>query len=310
MILSVSRRTDIPAFYSEWFFNRLREGYALVRNPMNTHQISKVTLDPEVIDCIVFWTKDPSKMLPKLELLAQYNYYFQVTITGYDASIEPNLAPKEEIIASFKQLTKNLGKARTIWRYDPIIITKRLDRDFHRKKFAALAESLAQSTEKCVISFVDLYKKTQRNIKGLGPVLMDDQSVLEIAQDLSILAKQFGLTLETCSESLDLTRFGIKAGKCIDDALISRIVGEQFDIGKDPNQRLECGCVSSIDIGAYNTCSHRCIYCYANFSPSVVQNNQKQHDPKSPLLLGQIGPEDKITERKMTSYTSNQLKLF
>lgn len=124
LILSVSRRTDIPAFYSEWFFNRLREGYVLVRNPMNDHQVSKVLLDPEIIDCIVFWTKDPSKMLPKLELLTDYNYYFQVTITGYDASIEPSLAPKEEMIASFKQLSKTLGKTRTIWLHCTVVRSK------------------------------------------------------------------------------------------------------------------------------------------------------------------------------------------
>lgn len=299
MILSVSRRTDIPAFYSEWFWSRLKEGYVLVRNPMNAHQVSRVSLDPRLIDCICFWTKDPSQMLPNLELLADYHYYFQITITGYDAPIEPGLASKEEIVASFKELAKKLGKARTIWRYDPIIITEKLDKAFHLRQFARLATLLADSTEKCVISFVDLYKKTKRNTKSLGPLLMDEEHILDLAAGLAELAQAFGLTLETCSEQVDLTPFAIKPGKCIDDALISRITGRPLKTAKDPNQRQHCGCVTSIDIGTYNTCAHGCIYCYANFSPGTVRKNLKRHNPLSPLLVGEIGPEDRVTERKV-----------
>lgn len=311
MILSVSRRTDIPAFYSGWFFRRLQEGYVLVRNPMNAHQISRVSLEPEVIDCIVFWTKDPGRMLDKLPLLEAYNYYFQVTITGYGKTVEPRLAAKEEIVASFKELSNHIGKEKTIWRYDPIIITKELNVEFHLVEFSKLARSLSGHTERCVISFLDLYKKTERNIKPLGQTLMSEEIMLRLAERLAPIARDYGITLETCSEQIDLmTPFGIRHGKCIDPKLISSIIGQDLIVGKDPNQRLECGCVSSVDIGAYNTCSHGCLYCYANFNQQAVENQICLHNPSSPLLIGEIAPGDRITERKMRSLISPQLTLF
>lgn len=296
MILSVSRRTDIPALYSDWFFTRLKEGYVLVRNPMNAHQISKVPLTPELVDCFVFWTKDPTPMLSELHRLADYHFYFQVTITGYDEKIEPGLASKTAIIASFQELARQLGKERVIWRYDPIILTESLHKDFHLRQFEKLAEALAGSTEKCVISFVDIYRKIVRKMNSLGPVFIEKEHVLDVAEGLSGLARLYGLTLETCSEALDFTQLGIMPGKCIDDSLISRITGQDSPIPKDQNQRPLCGCVASIDIGAYDTCTNGCLYCYAN----GARTHHQRHDPRSPLLVGEIGPRDRITERKMT----------
>lgn len=298
MILSVSRRTDIPAFFSEWFFQRLQEGYACVRNPRNPRQVSRVSLHPELVDGIVFWTKDPSRMLPKLELLDDYHYYFQITVTGYDAFVEPHLAPKEAIIASFQELARRVGKTRTIWRYDPIIITKTLNKDFHLRQFTRLASALADSTDKCVISFVDLYRKTTRNTRSIGPLMMDKERVLDVAEGLAHLAQRFGLSLEACSEQIDLTPLGIRPGKCIDNALIAKIRSQPLQISRDKHQREDCNCVSSVDLGAYNTCAHGCIYCYANFSPKSVQENLARYNPLSPLLCSEIGPTDSITERR------------
>ncbi len=311
LILSVSRRTDIPALYSEWFFKRLQEGYVLVRNPMNVHQVSRVSLNPQETDCIVFWTKDPTRMLDNLHILKDYRYYFQVTITGYGKALEPKLAPKNEIIASFKKLSDCIGKERIIWRYDPIIATKEFDEEFHLREFSNLARTLSGYTERCVISFLDLYKKTERNLRPIGKTLMSEDVMLRLAELISPIAAEYGLFLETCSEKIDLlTPFGIRHGKCIDPSLISQIIGQELDVGKDPNQRLECGCVSSIDIGTYNSCTHGCIYCYANFSQKVVEDQVGLHNPKSPLLIGELGPEDKVIERKMKSLVSPQLKLF
>lgn len=310
MILSVSRRSDIPAFYTEWFFNRLKEGYVLVRNPMNYHQVSKVVLNSNVIDCIVFWTKDPTNMLDKLDLLKEYNYYFQITVNPYDNQIERNVAQKRNIIESFKKLSILIGKQKTIWRYDPILLTDKIDIEHHSKYFDILAAKLNNYTERCIISFVDMYKKSERNMKSFSAVTVNNEDMIKIGKKLSDIALSYGLKIETCSELIDLSSVGIEHAKCIDDKLIAHIIGNNINIQKDKNQRDICGCVASIDIGAYNTCKHGCLYCYANYSDNAVKNNIMKHDPKSPMLIGNIEPDDIITDRKMESYREDQLSFF
>lgn len=310
MILSVSRRTDIPAFYPEWFFNRLKEGYVLVRNPINYHQVSRVALTPDVIDCIVFWTKDPTNILDKLDLLKKYNYYFQITVNPYDNQIERNVAQKEDIIESFKKLSSILGSKRTIWRYDPIILTDKIDIEYHNKHFDILAAKLNNFTERCIISFVDMYRKSEMNMKSINTLSVNSKDMIEIGKRLSDIASSYGLKIETCSELIDLSSVGIEHAKCIDDKLIADILGEDINIQKDKNQRDICGCVGSIDIGAYNTCKHGCLYCYANYSDKAVKDNILKHDPESPMLNGNIEPDDKITDRKMKSHKNKQLILF
>lgn len=310
MILSVSRRSDIPAFYTEWFFNRLKEGYVLVRNPMNYHQVSRVALTPNVIDCIVFWTKDPTNMLNKLDLLKDYNYYFQITINPYDNKIERNVALKRNIIESFKKLSTLIGKKKTIWRYDPIILTDKINIEYHCKYFDILAAKLNNYTERCIISFIDMYRKTERNMKNFSNVTINYKDKVEIGKRLSEIALSYGLKIETCSELLDLSFVGIEHAKCIDDKLIADILGEDINVKKDKNQRDICGCIASIDIGVYNTCKHGCLYCYANYSDQAVKNNIIKHDPESPMLIGKIEPGDSITDRKMKSYREKQLRFF
>jgi len=310
LILSVSRRTDIPAFYTEWFFNRLKEGYVLVRNPMNYHQVSRVNLTPDVIDCIVFWTKDPTNMLDKLDLLKEYDYYFQITINPYDSQIERNVPQKEHIIESFKRLSVSIGKKRTIWRYDPIILTDRIDLAYHQKYFDILASKLKDYTERCIISFVDMYRKTERNMDSINASAVSRKDMMDIGKILSGIASGYGLRIEACSEPVDLSSAGIKPAKCIDEMLVAEITGRIINVQKDKNQRDICGCAESIDIGAYNTCKHGCLYCYANYSDTAVKNNSIKHDPKSPMLIGNIEPEDRITDRKMVPYRENQLRLL
>ena len=179
MILSVSRRTDIPAFYSDWFFNRMKEGFVYVRNPMNIHQVSRITLSPEVVDCIVFWSKNPRPMLDRLGELKDYMYYFQYTINAYDQGLEAGVPRKEGIINTFKVLSEAIGPKRVIWRYDPILLTETLDKDYHINYFEELAKRLEGYTNTCVISFVDLYKKTQRNLRDkIAMIGSDDILVL------------------------------------------------------------------------------------------------------------------------------------
>ncbi len=302
LILSVSRRTDIPAFYLDWFFNRLNEGFVLVRNPMNYHQVSEVILTPDIIDCIVFWTKDPRKIVNKLELLSNYNYYFLITINPYDKIIEKNLPSENEIIAAFKELAQRIGPDRVIWRYDPIILTEEYNIAYHIKHFEILASQLYKYTNKCIISFLDIYQKTKANMRDIPYKIINETTMKQIAQGFITIGERHHIKIEICSELIDLSAIGIKQAKCIDDHLISQIVGESLEISKDRNQREACGCVTSIDIGAYNTCLHSCIYCYANFSNKAVAKQIKKHDKKSPMLIGNIEADDRITKRKMESY--------
>ena len=302
MILSVSRRTDIPAFYSDWFFNRLKEGFVYVRNPMNIHQVSRISLSPDVIDCIVFWSKNPKQMLPRLDELREYMYYFQYTINAYDKEFEVGVPRKELIINSFKELSDKIGPKRVIWRYDPILLTDKMDINYHVRYFEEVAKRLKGYTYTCVISFVDLYKRTKNNLNNTEAREPSHKEMLELSLQMFLIAKKYGITIQTCAEEIALESVGIKHGRCIDNALIEDLLGVKLVVSKDPNQRKECGCVQSIDIGEYNTCAHGCKYCYANFKESMVLRNRAAHDPQSPLLIGHVGDDDKVIERKLFSF--------
>lgn len=312
MIISASRRTDIPAFYSDWFINRLKEGFLLVRNPFNSKQISNISLSPNVVDCIVFWTKNPSVLIGKLPEIDRlgYKYYFQFTVTSYDTSIEKNVPAKRNIIKTFQKLSDLIGSEKVLWRYDPILLTTKYNIEYHIKWFEYIAENLSRYTNKCIISFVDMYKKCERNMKDVNIKGIDDNLKKHIASNLSEIATRYDISMESCAEAILLDNFGVKAGKCIDDQLISKIIGEQLSVEKDKSQRHECGCVDSIDIGSYNTCRHGCKYCYANFNEKTVSNNCSKHDVNSPLLVGNVTGSEKITDRKMVSFSPKQQSLF
>lgn len=311
MILSVSRRTDIPNYYSEWFMNRIKEGFLYVRNPVNTHQISKISLSPEVVDCIVFWTKNPFNMLDKLDLLKEYQYYFQFTITGYGKDVEPNIPDKRKsILPTFYKLSEKIGKERVIWRYDPIFLNDRYTMEYHLKAFEEIAEKLCNYTEKVIISFVDLYDKTKRNASDLNIAAMTEDQMVEIAQKMAKIAEKYHLVIETCAEHIDLQKYGIAHGSCIDLRLIERLTGGIIKAEKDKNQRPECGCIQSVEVGTYNTCKNGCRYCYANYNTKKVEDGVSQYDSNSPLLCGSVGEGDRVTERKVKSLLDMQMTLW
>ena len=313
MILSVSRRTDIPNYYSDWFINRIREGFLYVRNPMNAHQISRIDLSPELIDCIVFWTKNPVNMMDKLNELKDYQYYFQVTLSGYGRDVEPGLPDKNDVlIPAFKELSEKIGKNKVIWRYDPILINSKYTKEYHYRAFRKIADELQNYTERVVISFVDLYAKTQRNTETLGIKNISEDEMREIAAELAIIAKDHGLKIESCAEAIDLEGVGITHGHCIDKELIENVIGCKLKGGKDKNQRPECGCFESIEVGTYNTCRNGCRYCYANYNNTMVNTQIEQYAPGSPILCGKVDESagDKVTIRKVESLKQEQLSLF
>ena len=311
MIISASRRTDIPTYYSEWFFNRLRDEYVLVRNPMNIHQIGKINLSPNVVDGIVLWTKNPMPMFKRLSELEKYNYYFQFTLNAYNKDVEPNIPSKNDvIIPAFQRLSREIGKERVVWRYDPIFFNERYTMEYHCKYFNLLASRLEGYTEKCTVSFLDLYRNTARNTQPLNLQKETPQQQIELIQRFSQIADEHGLYIDTCAEATDFKRFGVEHAHCIDKNRLERLGHYNLCVEKDPNQRLECGCVASIDIGTYNTCKNGCLYCYANYSLKTVDKNFHQHNPNSPLLFGEIGPDDIIKERKVKSCKQCQISLF
>ena len=301
MILSVSRRTDIPAFYAEWFMERLRQKYVLVRNPFNIHSISRIPLTPENVDAIVFWTKNSKpihRYLDEIDNL-KYKYYFQYTITPYKKDLEEEVQDKKEIVETFKKLSEKIGSEKVILRYDPVILSDNYTIDFHKKAFARLCDLLAPYTKKIVFSFLDDYKKISKNIKQLNIKEISAEEMCIMAEYFADTAKKYNLKIESCAEQIDLERFGINHGKCIDDELIEKITGYKLSIGRD-NQRNACGCIKCIDIGEYNTCMHKCLYCYANINKDAAFKNNKLHDTKSPLLIGYVDEiKDKITDRNI-----------
>ena len=310
MIISASRRTDIPACHSEWFFNRLKEGFVLTRNPMNYHQVSRIPLTPDVVDGIVFWSKNPAPMIPKLDLLNGRAYYFQFTLTPYGPEIEKNLPSKSEaLIPTFQKLSERIGPDRVIWRYDPILLNDAWTADRHIQQFGQFAHRLSNYTKQVVISFIDLYQNVMRHSRELSLKSLNEEDMKTIASAFSQIASEYHLTLTTCSETIDLSEFGIYHGSCIDKMLLERILDCSLSLEKDKNQRSQCGCASSIDIGSYNTCFNGCTYCYANYSPSLLSRNKEECDPRSPLLCSTLTEGDLVKPRAVSSAKDFQLKL-
>ena len=295
MIISASRRTDIPAFYSEWFMRRIHQQYCLCVNPFNRHQVTQVSLQPEDVDALVFWTKNAEPLLSRLpELDARgYRYYFQYTLNGYDELFEPNLPELERCIETFLQLSERIGAERVIWRYDPVILSSRTDVSYHQKRFGYILERLQAATRRIVVSIVDDYRKASHNFKRLqvqGLTIQADYRAEQLASLCTFMSEQAGrhnIPVYSCAESFDLTPFDILPGKCVDGDLIARLFNVQVKAGKDRSQRRECGCLQSKDIGFYDTCLHGCAYCYAGTLQSGLRNRLK-HEVDSPMLIGNI----------------------
>ena len=293
MIVSASRRTDIPAFYTKWFMNRISDGFLLTRNPFNYNQIKRVSLNVSDVDVIIFWTRNPTplmKDLDKLDALG-YKYYFQFTITGYQKTLEKSTLNFYKAIEIFKKLSLKIGREKVIWRYDPILLSNVTPFEEHIELFNKIASFLNGYTTRVVISFADLYDKVNRNLKKLDSLDYQDiasnqELCIELVKRLYDISQNNNIDIYTCAESFDLSNYGIKKGKCIDDGLIKDIFNVDVSSMKDPGQREHCGCVKSIDIGMYNTCMHGCRYCYATFNENLAHKNYKNHDFNSPFLIG------------------------
>jgi hypothetical protein len=308
MIVSCSRRTDIPAFYADWLFARLRAGFVCVRNPRNPRQVSQIALTPDAVDGFVFWTKNPAPMLDRLRELQRYAYYFQFTLTPYGRDVEPNLPDKIEILRTFQRLSETVGPDRVLWRYDPIVISQTYSPDAHLRQFEELARTLSGFTRRVTLSFLDTgYRNVKRNAQRLSAEPLPVREKLALAGRLAQIARNYGMEPFACAQETDFSACGIAPGRCVDAALLEAQLGCRLRVRKDPNQRPACGCAASVDIGAYNTCAHGCLYCYANYNAGEIAINRQKHDPGSPLLVGEPGPEEPVTQRRMASCRDGQI---
>jgi hypothetical protein len=262
-IISVSRRTDVPAYFSDWFFNCLAAGYVEVVNPFNRRQVRYIPLSPDDVQGFVFWSKNPRPMLDKLNLLNDYHYYFLFTINPYGNEIEVNMPPKQTIIDTFKMLSGHVGRDRVIWRYDPVLLSDTIDIDFHVSNFEKIAAELSAYTGKVIFSYIDRYKKTETALETMRIRYLRTEEKILIAENFSRIARSRGLVIESCAEDIDLSPYNIAHGRCIDPALLERISENRIAYGKDKSQREHCGCTGSVDIGSYRTCRTGCVYCYA-----------------------------------------------
>ena len=291
MIISASRRTDIPAFYAQWFINRIRAGHCTVPNPFNRKQVSRISLCPEDVTIIAFWTRNPQPLIPYLKELDQlgYRYYFQYTVMNNPRPIDTMAPSFSSSLEIFKKLSDLIGPERVIWRYDPIVISNITDIEFHTDTYKHIAETLRNYTQRSVISLLDIYPKLKKRLKTLkdnGVEIVDlnkefDERFDELLHALAGIAEQNKMEIVSCAEDPDLTKYNIQPGKCIDDNYIERVLGISVTHKKDPYQREACGCVVSRDIGVYDTCLSGCQYCYATNSFEKAKALYKNHDPDS-----------------------------
>lgn len=277
MIISASRRTDIPAFFADMFMAHLRQRWVDVANPFNRRQVSRVSLSPGDVDVIVFWTKNPAPFMGHLDEIDRmgFPYYFLFTVNDYSAHLEPAVPPLPDRLDTFRRLSDRLGPDRVIWRYDPIILSDRFTPSFHLQAFGRIAGSLRGKTNRVLVSVVDFYRKTERRIRSLEQVSgdrimrtpLDHPDIRALVSGLAETAGANGMEVRSCAEDPRLQEMGIRPGKCIDDELIRRVFGLEVPPRKDKGQRENCRCVMSRDIGAVDTCRHGCVYCYATTMP-------------------------------------------
>lgn len=294
MILNVSGRTDIVAFYSNWFMKRLKEGYVDVRNPFYPKKVSKIYFKD--VDGIVFCTKNPIPMLDKIDKI-KIPFIFHITLTPYKKDVEPNVLPKGKIINAIKELSKKIGKEKIWVRYDPVFINDVYTINYHVKNFNRMCELLDGYVNKIIISFLDIYQNVRYNMPYLRVKTLTDDDYKIIGTEFSNSAKKHGMTVQTCAEKQNLSEYGFIVSDCVTKEIAATLTGKsKFKTWTARSKK--CKCVSMVDIGEYNTCPHLCRYCYANYDENKVKMNSSKHDENQSVLIGEITNNDEIKIRK------------
>lgn len=312
MILNTGARTDTAQYFSTWLLKRFEEGFVYTRNPLFPNKVTKYILSPDKIDCVLFCSKNYAPILPRLrEITDKYRTYFHYTITAYGKDIEPGVPSVGESMATLVELEKIVGKEKISWRYDPVLLTKEYTVGRILDTFACMAEKLAPHIDRCIFSFVEMYKKLEINMPELIPMTQAEQD--RIAEGLGKIAAKYGIWLQTCGTNGDWSRYGIHSSGCATLEILGKANGCAFRDIRHKGLRDGCHCIESRDVGAYDTCLNGCKYCYANQSPKKARENFRRHDPDSPLLLGHLKEDDILIEGNQKSFlrsTGVQLSLF
>lgn len=312
MIINTGGRTDTVQYFSEWLLNRFNEGFVYSRNPLFPSKISRYELNPSKVDCVVFCSKNYAPILPRLhEITDKFNTYFFYTITAYGKDIEPGVPSVDQSIDTLYKLEKLVGKQKIVWRYDPVLLTKKYTIQQHLITFQHMAARLSGHVDRCVFSFVEIYNKLQFNMPELQ--LLTEEDMDELAQGLGQIAKKYRIPIQSCATKTDFSKYGIGRSGCVTLDILGAANGIKFRSLKHKGMRKNCNCITSNDIGAYNTCPNGCRYCYANSNPEQAAKNYEKHNPKSPILFGEIGPDDEILYGKQISFLdipNPQISLF
>ena len=294
MILNVSGRTDIVAFYSKWFIKRYQEGYVDVRNPFYPKLVSRIYFKD--VDLIVFCTKNPKPIIPFLKYIKQ-PIIFHVTITPYKKDIEPYVPIKKEVINSVKEISKIIPKEYLYIRYDPVFLSNKYNLDYHIKAFDRLCTLLDGYVSKIIISFLDNYKNVQKNLRYLQVKNFSNEDYKKLGLNFSRIAKEHHIIVQTCGEKKDLVEYGFIKDECLSRSLAYKLTGKNFPRWQARNNK-NCNCANMVDIGSYNSCLHLCKYCYANYDEDSIKRNVLEHDDNSSLLIGNLNSDDIIKVRK------------
>jgi hypothetical protein len=306
MLINTGGRTDTVQYYTDWLLNRFREGYVLSRNPLFPDKVTRYELVPEKVDGVLFCSKNYAPLLPRLhEIFDRFNTYFFYTITAYGKDIEPGVPPIDESIDTLVRLEQITGRQRIAWRYDPVLLTKDYTVKRHLETFQYIASRLAGHVDRCIFSFVEIYRKLQFNMPELIPLSPDVMN--ELARGFGILAGRYNIGLQTCGTDADFSNCGIHRSGCMTLGIFGRANGVEFRSLKHRGMRYGCHCIESRDIGAYDTCINGCRYCYANQNPGRALENYKLHDPDSELLLGHLDPGDMIQQAEQVSFLNDPL---
>lgn len=301
MIVNTGGRTDTVQYYTDWLLRRFAEGYVMVRNPLFPDKVSRYELTPDVVDCVVFCSKNYQPILPRLhEITDKFNTYFHYTITAYGRDIEPGVPPIDESIETLLRLSEQVGRRRVSWRYDPVLLTGDYTIERHIQTFKRMAKKLAPYIDRCIFSFVEMYKKLEVNMPELIP--LTGQETETLAQELGRIAEKYGIYIQTCGTNSNFARYGIHSSGCATLDILGGANGIVFKSLKHRGMRQGCHCMESRDIGAYDTCMNGCKYCYANKTPRRAFENYRLHNPKSPLLLGDLRPDDTVIQSVQKSF--------
>lgn len=303
VIINTGMRTDTVQYYTEWLLRRFAEGSVLVRNPRFPQKVTRYELDPAVVDCVVFCSKDYAPILPRLsEITERFNTYFFYTITAYGRDMEPGVPAIDEAMATLEALSQRVGRGRVVWRYDPVLLSERYTTRVHAETFERMAARLAPYVSRCVFSFVEPYRKLDRTMPELTPLMADERDYM--AELLGGIAARHGLELRICAcAGARYERYGIKPAGCMRLADIGAANGVSFRPRVHKGMRSGCGCVETRDIGAYDCCPNGCRYCYATSDTRrAARAYRTEHDPASPLILGHLHPGDEVTQAVQRSF--------